>query len=118
MSVGTARQGSALDLDTGAPEGEGVREVVGDKASHSNQVMVDLEAIEMFAVTSRNRIADDATGRTTRRPAPCPDWPVTSYRPAEHSRGTTEACFGLSGSERIGSTQSSAGVKLVIVKRY
>ena len=59
---------AAEQVETVAPDGEGVQEVVGDKGYHSNQVMVDLEAIGIRSYISEP-IADDATGRSTRRRA-------------------------------------------------
>jgi transposase len=43
---------AAEQVETVAPDGHGVQEVVGDKGYHSNQVMVDLEAIGLRSYIS------------------------------------------------------------------
>jgi transposase len=49
---------AAEQVETVAPDGEGVQEVVGDKGYHSNQVMVDLEAVGI-----RSYISEPDRGR-------------------------------------------------------
>ena len=49
---------AAEQVEAVAPDGEGVQEVVGDKGYHSNQVMVDLEAIGI-----RSYISEPDRGR-------------------------------------------------------
>ena len=53
---------AAEQIEAVRPEGDGLQEVVGDKGYHSNQSLVDLEAVGSGA-TSRNPIAGDAIGR-------------------------------------------------------
>ncbi len=48
---------AAEQVETVTPEGEGVQEVVGDKGYHSNQVMVDLEAVGIGSVPARRDVA-------------------------------------------------------------
>jgi transposase len=43
---------AAEQVEAVAPDGEGVREVVADKGDHSNQVMVDLEAVGVRSYVS------------------------------------------------------------------
>ena len=50
--------GAAEQVETVVPEGEGIKEVVGDKGYHSNQVMVDLEAVGV-----RSYISEPDRGR-------------------------------------------------------
>ena len=64
-----------------APDGEGVREVVGDKGYHSNQVMVDLEAIGI-----RSYISEPDRGRRNGEEHPEARGPV--YRNRRRIRGT------------------------------
>jgi transposase len=49
---------AAEQVETVVPDGEGIKEVVGDKGYHSNQVMVDLEAVGV-----RSYISEPARGR-------------------------------------------------------
>ena len=49
---------AAEQVETVVPDGEGLKEVVGDKGYHSNQVMVDLEAVGV-----RSYISEPARGR-------------------------------------------------------
>jgi transposase len=49
---------AAEQVETVAPEGDGPAEVVADKGYHSNQVLVDLEALDL-----RSYIAEPARGR-------------------------------------------------------
>jgi transposase len=49
---------AAEQLETVVAEGEGIKEVVGDKGYHSNQVMVDLEAVGV-----RSYISEPDRGR-------------------------------------------------------
>jgi len=51
---------AAEQIETVVPEGEGLTEVVADKGYHSNQVMVDLEAIGV-----RSYISEPDRGRRT-----------------------------------------------------
>ena len=51
---------AAEQVETVVPDSEGVREVVGDKGYHSNQVMVDLEAVGI-----RSYISEPDRGRRT-----------------------------------------------------
>jgi len=59
---------AAKRVEAVRPDGGGIKEVVGDKGYHSNQSLVDLEAVGV-RVTSLNPIEVDGTGRTTRRRA-------------------------------------------------
>jgi transposase len=68
---------AAEQVETVVPEGEGLKEVVGDKGYHSNQVMVDLEAVGVRSYISEpdrgrrnwqdNPEARDAVYRNRRR---------------------------------------------------
>jgi transposase len=68
---------AAEQVETVVPEGEGIKEVVGDKGYHSNQVMVDLEAVGVRSYISEpdrgrrnwtdNPEARDAVYRNRRR---------------------------------------------------
>ena len=49
---------AAEQVETVVPKGEGIKEVVGDKGYHSNQVMVDLEAVGV-----RSYISEPDRGR-------------------------------------------------------
>jgi transposase len=51
---------AAEQVETVVPDGEGVQEVVGDKGYHSNQVLVDLEAVGV-----RSYISEPNRGRRT-----------------------------------------------------
>src|SRR5215207_3224166 len=51
---------AAEQVETVVPDGEGVQEVVGDKGYHSNQVLVDLEAVGV-----RSYISEPDRGRRT-----------------------------------------------------
>jgi transposase len=51
---------AAEQIETVAPDGEGVQEVVGDKGYHSNQSLVDLEAVGV-----RSFISEPDRGRRT-----------------------------------------------------
>jgi len=53
---------AAEQIEAVRPDGDGLTEVVGDKGYHSNQVLVDLEAV-VCAATFRNPITGDGTGR-------------------------------------------------------
>ncbi len=57
---------AAEQIEAVLPHASGLQEVVGDKGYHSNQSLVDLEAVGVRS-TSRNPIADDATGRRSPR---------------------------------------------------
>jgi transposase len=68
---------AAEQVETVVPEGEGIKEVVADKGYHSNQVMVDLEAVGVRSYISepdrgrrnwtKNPEARDAVYRNRRR---------------------------------------------------
>ena len=68
---------AAEQVETVVPKGEGIKEVVGDKGYHSNQVMVDLEAVGVRSYISEpdrgrrnwedNPDARDAVYRNRRR---------------------------------------------------
>ena len=72
---------AAEQVETVAPDGEGVQEVVGDKGYHSNQVMVDLEAIGI-----RSYISEPDRGRRNWTEHPEARGPV--YRNRRRIRGT------------------------------
>jgi transposase len=72
---------AAEQVETVVPDGEGVLEVVGDKGYHSNQVMVDLEAVGI-----RSYISEPNRGRRTWRDHPEARGPV--YRNRRRIRGT------------------------------
>ena len=57
---------AAEQIEAVVPEGEALKEVVADKGYHSNQALVDLEAVGVRS-TSRNRTAGVATGKTVPR---------------------------------------------------
>ena len=71
---------AADQVETVVPDGEGVQEVVGDKGYHSNQVMVDLEAIGI-----RSYISEPDRGRRTWEEQPEAQGPV--YRNRRRIRG-------------------------------
>ena len=71
---------AAEHVETVVPDGEGVREVVGDKGYHSNQVMVDLEAVGI-----RSYISEPDRGRRTWEEHPDARGPV--YRNRRRIRG-------------------------------
>ena len=66
---------AAEQVETVAPDGEGVQEVVGDKGYHSNQVMVDLEAIGI-----RSYISEPDRGRRNWQEHPEARGPVYGNR--------------------------------------
>ena len=72
---------AAEQVETVVPDGEGVQEVVGDKGYHSNQVMVDLEAIGI-----RSYISEPDRGRRNWEEHPEARGPV--YRNRRRIRGT------------------------------
>ena len=72
---------AAEQVEAVTPEGEGVQEVVGDKGYHSNQVMVDLEAVGI-----RSYISEPDRGRRTWDEHPEARGPV--YRNRRRIRGT------------------------------
>jgi transposase len=53
---------AAEQIEAVQPEGDGLQEVVGDKGYHSNQSLVDLEAIGLRSYISEP-VADDGSGR-------------------------------------------------------
>ena len=71
---------AAEQVETVVPDGEGVQEVIGDKGYHSNQVLVDLEAIGI-----RSYIAEPNRGRRTWDDHPEARGPV--YRNRRRIRG-------------------------------
>src|SRR5215207_8541794 len=71
---------AAEQVETVVPDGEGVQEVVGDKGYHSNQVLVDLEAIGI-----RSYISEPNRGRRTWDEHPEARGPV--YRNRRRIRG-------------------------------
>src|SRR4029453_3914994 len=71
---------AAEQVETVAPDGEGVQEVVGDKGYPSNQVMVDLEAVGV-----RSYISEPDRGRRTWDEHPEARGPV--YRNRRRIRG-------------------------------
>ena len=71
---------AAEQVETVVPDGEGVQEVVGDKGYHSNQVMVDLEAIGI-----RSYISEPDRGRRNWEEHPEARDPV--YRNRRRIRG-------------------------------
>jgi transposase len=66
---------AAEHVETVVPDGEGVQEVVGDKGYHSNQVMVDFEAIGI-----RSYISEPDRGRRTWAKHPEAHGPVSRNR--------------------------------------
>ena len=72
---------AAEQVETVVPDGEGVQEVVGDKGYHSNQVMVDLEAVGV-----RINISEPDRGRRHWEDHPEARGPV--YRNRRGIRGT------------------------------
>ena len=74
---------AAEQVEAVAPDGEGVQEVVGDKGYHSNQVMVDLEAIGI-----RSYISEPDRGRRKWDEHPEARGPV--YRNRRRIRGARE----------------------------
>lgn len=66
---------AAEQVETVAPHGEGVQEVVGEKGYHSNQVVVDLEAVGV-----RSYISEPARGRRTWKEHPEARGPVCRNR--------------------------------------
>ena len=75
---------AAEQVETVVPDGDGVQEVVGDKGYHSNQVMVDLEAIGI-----RSYISEPDRGRRTWEEQPEAARPRLS-QPSADSRRTRE----------------------------
>jgi transposase len=71
---------AAEQIETVAPDGDGPTEVVADKGYHSNQVMVDLEAVGL-----RSYIAEPARGR--RRWTDHPEARDAVYRNRRRIRG-------------------------------
>jgi transposase len=71
---------AAEQVETVVPDGEGVQEVVGDKGYHSNQVLVDLEAVGI-----RSYISEPNRGRRTWDEHPQARRPV--YRNRRRIRG-------------------------------
>ena len=71
---------AAEQVETVVPDGEGVQEVVGDKGYHSNQVLVDLEAIGI-----RSYISEPDRGRRNWEEHPEARDPV--YRNRRRIRG-------------------------------
>jgi hypothetical protein len=69
---------AAEQIEAVRPEGDGLQEVVGDKGYHSNQSLVDLEAVGS-AATSRNPIAGDAIGRRSLAHVPLTPGCITTY---------------------------------------
>ena len=59
---------AAEQVEAVLPDGNGIEEVVGDKGYHSNQSLVDLEAVGVRSYIS-SPIGGDATGRSIRTPA-------------------------------------------------
>src|SRR6476620_4806694 len=64
---------AAEQIEAVRPDADGVQEVVADKGYHSNQSLVDLEAVGVRSyILSPNPIGDDGIGRRTPTPAtPC-----------------------------------------------
>ena len=68
---------AAEQVETARPDGEGIEEIVGDKGSHSNQSLLDLEAVGVRSYISepdrsrrnwkKNPQAGDAVYRNRRR---------------------------------------------------
>jgi transposase len=69
-SIETLTQ-AAEQIEAVGEDSDGPKEFVGDKGYHSNQVLVELEAVGC-AATSRHPIAVSATGKIIlRRATPC-----------------------------------------------
>ena len=60
---------AAEQVETVVPDGAGVQEVVGDKGYHSNQVMVDLEAVGIRSYISEPNRGPTQRGTNIRRRA-------------------------------------------------
>src|SRR5258705_10517776 len=71
---------AAEQIEAVLPEGDGLREVVGDKGYHSNQSLVDLEAVGI-----RSYISEPDRGRRTWRKTPAARAAV--YRNRRRIRG-------------------------------
>ena len=55
-------------VDAVLPHGPGIKEVVGDKGDHSNDVLADLKALGLRSYLSRSRIGAADAGRASHRP--------------------------------------------------
>ena len=61
---------AAEQVEAVQPDGNGIEEIVGDKGYHSNQSLVDLEAVGVRSYISEP-IGDDGTGRNPTRATRC-----------------------------------------------
>jgi transposase len=78
---------AAEQVETVVPEGEGIKEVVADKGYHSNQVMVDLEAVGV-----RSYISEPDRGRRNWKDHPDARDAVDRNRGAFAVRGGNVCC--------------------------
>jgi transposase len=92
--------GTAENVEAVAPEGTGVEEVVGDKGYHSNQALIDLEAVGV-----RIYISEPDRGRRNWKKNPATRDAV--YRNRRRIRGARDTRM----SRRSVSTVSSAIVR-------
>ena len=60
---------TAERVDAVLPDGPGIKEVVGDKGDHSNDVLADLKALGLRSYLHRSRIGAADAGRASQRPA-------------------------------------------------
>jgi len=84
---------AAEQVETVRPDGDGVEEVVGDKGYHSNQSLVDLEAVGV-----RSYISEHHRGRRSWKKSPAARDAV--YRNRRRIRGPRgNACCGSAASD-------------------
>lgn len=104
---------AAEQVESVVPDGE-IKEIVADKGYHSNQVMVDLEAVGV-RTTSRNRIAGGATGPITPRRAMRSTGIVDGFAARAADGCCDNAASGSNAPVRISMKRVECGASICVV---